>query len=540
MDGLSFVTVPPSIGRDPARADIACFAGLVERRGPPAPRADFDTEEDYLAQLPPSLLAWFRENGWEPDRDGRTADDLVNLSNVPVPIANWEMFDALFAWEQREVERDSKERCDTLLGAAIRSFFAQGGRNCYVVRLGNPWPVFPPQDHRAANAGVRGEGSFLPRFPEPSPVDRRSWKGAGHILGLPDVSVLCLPDLVELFAIEPSKLEAAKVELPPEKFVECAEELEAPRGRILAGIPVPRLDENGFVQWTALVRRIGDFLRRKAPEVQFVAAIPLPIDAISVAGRAESAKLTRAAAVAQWEHTAKIETAFVQLVYPWVRTPGAKRLPGGLEPADGVLAGLLASSALSEGSWRNVIHEPVKGLSGVEPVLDAAALAKNLPGATIRNRTLRERVTIIGPSPTGFRVLSDVTMDDDEAYRPANVNRLISAIVRAARLVGETAVFDNNGEELWMRLRERMVNLLAGLWANGALAGNSAEEAFEVRCDRSTMTQNDLDAGRAICRVTFTAAMPIVHITIVLAMEEGGKISIASHKALAAPQSQAA
>jgi hypothetical protein len=540
MDGLSFVTVPPSMGSDPARADIACFAGFVARRGPVAPRVDFKTEKDYLAQLPLSLRTWFRDNGWEAGRDGRTAEDLVNLANVPVPIASWEMFDALFAWEQREVEPGSKQRSDTLLGAAVRSFFGQGGRNCYVVRLGDPWPVFPPKDGKDAKAGLRIETSFLPRFPEPSPADRSSWKGAGHILGLPDVSVLCLPDLVELFAIAPRKAEAATVEVPREKFVECAEELEVPPGRVLAGIPAPRLDENGFLQWRELVQRIGEFLRLKAREVQFVAAIPLPIEAVSVAGRAGSANLTRAAAAAQWTETAQIETAFVQLVYPWLRTPGAKRLPGGLEPPDGVFAGLLANNALTAGSWRNVIHDPVPGLSDVEPVLDAAALAQKLAGPKTAGRTLRERVTIIGPSPLGFRVLSDVTMDDDETYRPANVNRLTSAIVRSAFVVGETAVFANNGEELWMRLRERMINLLAGLWANGALGGDSAEEAFEVRCDRSTMTQNDLDAGCVICRVTFTAAIPIVRITIVLAMEEGGNISIASREAPAAPQSQAA
>ena len=33
-------------------------------------------------------------------------------------------------------------------------------------------------------------------------------------------------------------------------------------------------------------------------------------------------------------------------------------------------------------------------------------------------------------------------------------------------------------------------------WHNGALLGDKPEEAFFVRCDRSTMTQNDLDNGR--------------------------------------------
>jgi phage tail sheath protein FI len=149
-------------------------------------------------------------------------------------------------------------------------------------------------------------------------------------------------------------------------------------------------------------------------------------------------------------------------------------------------------------------------------------------------------VTVIGPAPDGFRLLSDVTTDDDMAYRPANVNRLVNAIIRAARVIGEVSVFQNNGEALWRRLRESLADLLAGLWAAGALAGESAEEAFEVRCDRSTMTQTDLDSGRVICRISFTAAAPIVHVTVVLAMDEGGNISLASRPTLAALQAQAA
>jgi hypothetical protein len=526
MDGLSFVSATPPLGSDLARADIACFVGFVPRRA--------------KSRLPESLRAWLEERGWRPNRDGRTADDLADLRDVPVPIANWEAFDWLFAWDDREVKRSFPDRCDTLLGAAVRSFFAQGGRNCYVVRLGDPWPVFPGENNNGPAPAEDGS-SFLPRFSEPSAVDRTSWKGIGHLFGLPDVSFLCLPDLVELFAVKPLKVEPETITVPPEEFKECAEEpAPSPPPRPLVEIPAPRFDEKGFQNWTALVVRIGDFLYRKAREVQLVAAIPLPVDVHAAAGQPGSRQLVRAAAEAQWKETAAIKTAFVQLVYPWLRTRNSGALPGRVEPPDGVVAGLLANSALAEGSWRNVIRRPVPGISAVEPVLDAATLAGEFSAPDGPIRTVRERVTLIGPAPDGFRMLSDVTMDADEAYRSANINRLACAIVRAARVAGESSVFRNNGPELWLRLRERLHDLLAGLWAQGALGGESAAEAFEVRCDRSTMTQADLDSGRAICVVSFTAAAPIVHITIVLAMEEGGGISIAARETAAAPQSQAA
>ena len=43
---------------------------------------------------------------------------------------------------------------------------------------------------------------------------------------------------------------------------------------------------------------------------------------------------------------------------------------------------------------------------------------------------------------------------------------------------------------------------------NGALLGATPKEAFFVHCDRSTMTQNDLDNGRLICRIGVAAIKP--------------------------------
>jgi phage tail sheath protein FI len=125
-----------------------------------------------------------------------------------------------------------------------------------------------------------------------------------------------------------------------------------------------------------------------------------------------------------------------------------------------------------------------------------------------------------------------VTTDDDEAYRPANVNRLVASIVRTARQAGESAVFMNSGEDVWQQLRAALEDLLLRLWGEGALAGAAAADAFEVRCDRSTMTQADIDAGRVIARVQFTAASPIEQIVVMFAMDEGGQVTLVP----AAPQ----
>jgi hypothetical protein len=69
-------------------------------------------------------------------------------------------------------------------------------------------------------------------------------------------------------------------------------------------------------------------------------------------------------------------------------------------------------------------------------------------------------------------------------------------------------VFEPNGEALWANVRTTVSDFLYNEWVSGALLGTKPEEAFFVQCDRSTMTQADLDAGRLICLVGVAALKP--------------------------------
>ena len=53
-----------------------------------------------------------------------------------------------------------------------------------------------------------------------------------------------------------------------------------------------------------------------------------------------------------------------------------------------------------------------------------------------------------------------------------------------------------------------MEDFLLNEWQNGALLGDKPEKAFFVRCDRSTMTQNDLDNGRLVCLIGVAIIKP--------------------------------
>jgi hypothetical protein len=537
MEGLSFITETAPVTSDPVRSDIACFIGFVARRTI-EPRLTGESDDDYLQrQLPAWLISWLKEQNWVPGWYGRTVEDIVGLSNIPVLIDTWDAFDSLFAWERRPLD-SSGNVCDTTLGAAVRSFFAGGGRRCYVVRVGDPWPFLISSTGYSKVSAFKlwAREALKSTVSVPVASERESWLGVGHLFGLPDVSFLSMPDLPEIFSVESWPRKSEIETIVEEHFVEMGSRLEPVTRQPLRNISAPRCDETGFCEWSSFVSLTGDFLRINAREVQLIASVPLPACEMSFAGDPDlpddslekriqmTAVKVRAARDAQWHETEKIRTAFVQLVYPWIRNRDTARLPGDLAPPDGFLAGLLAANALTRGTWNSIIRQPIKDIDAVEPVLDHAVV-EDLP----RPR-LKDYVTIFGPTAGGMRIQSDVTSDVDESYRPANVSRLMSSLVRAARVIGEQSVFENNGEALWNRLKDRFSDLMAGLWAEGALSGASASDAFEVSCDRSTMTQADLDSGRVIVRVSFTAAMPIVRFVVVFALNDGGQVSLAGKK----------
>lgn len=585
MGGLRFETAGAVAGSAPDRADIACFAGFVARRRAARPGPGGSP----YTPLPGAVRAWLREAGWvtppgpsRPLPHARPDAQVEALLDLPVPIDSWEVFDRLFAWDARPYpdtllagdaalgDLPRERPGGTYLGAAVRSFFAQGGRRCYVIRAGDPWRFGVPRAERWAALAALVPG--LPGGFESSPGDRATWRGIGHLYGLPDVSYLCLPDLADAAAAEPEPLRPLVVPPPPpERFRECSEgEVVPDRDVRIVPVRAPRCDPHGYARWADVVRRTAELLRGRLREVQLIAALPIPVDGLQVPGSGETEYLRRPVDIAAFpdlveeaaatryvagdallrflteagwlrggmgESPESIASAFVQLVYPWLRTPGSALLPEGIEPGEGALAGMLARNALLHGSFRSAAVLDAGDVWEVFPPVTRDQLDRELrerSGASGPARTLGQRVSLFGPTPRGVRLLSDVTTSRDEAYRPAGVNRLVSAIVRAARRLGEEVTFEASGPEVWRRVEDSLRGLLTGLLRDGALRGRSPEDAFEVRCDRSTMTQADLDAGRMVARIVLQPAAPVEEITVVLGLDEGGAVTLVDDATLEA------
>jgi len=109
------------------------------------------------------------------------------------------------------------------------------------------------------------------------------------------------------------------------------------------------------------------------------------------------------------------------------------------------------------------------------------------------------------------------TLSSDPEWKYVSVRRLALFLEDSIDEGLQWTVFERNNELLWANVRRTVEDFLFELWKAGALMGIKPEEAFFVKCDRSTMTQNDLDNGRLICLVGFAPLKPAEFVIVRIA-----------------------
>ena len=126
-----------------------------------------------------------------------------------------------------------------------------------------------------------------------------------------------------------------------------------------------------------------------------------------------------------------------------------------------------------------------------------------------------------------------MTLAANPLLRAGAVRRLINVVMAQARQVGEDLAFEPNGESLWEEVESRLNDLGRLLIAVGAVSSDAGKNAFLARCGRTTMTQNDIDAGRTLVEIELVPAQPIVRIVVVLDLRDAARASVALDAATA-------
>ncbi len=434
---------------------------------------------------------------------------------APRVVEDWGAFTAEFEWD-RPLAGGAHRLC-TPTGAAVRSFFENGGRRCWVIPTGEPlaWRgAGPALAGDALNLSLERILPGLGGGRAAQVLDRADWRGLCSLWALPEVRLLAVPDLPELLSAAPLDWPAASTPSSPEGWVVCDTVEAAPERRQIPVSP-PACDGAGLVAWGGVVSALGAWLAQHRRDVVAVLSLPLlhpQHPACNNPGRALLLAGQDAELLAVEEG---LGAGVVQLVYPWLQTTELD-LPGGLCAPDGALLGGIASVVRAHGPHRSAVGHAPRGALGVWPALPRSALAA--PHGE-RAWVLQERVSLYREDSTGLRLWSDVTLAPSSPWRSAGAVRAVGSILRQLKEVGDEFTFEPSGPETWRALRAQVQALLWQHWRLGALRGASAAEAFEVRCGPDTMRAVDLDEG---CLVVEVRLRPTTSVELLQVVLRGG------------------
>jgi uncharacterized protein len=210
----------------------------------------------------------------------------------------------------------------------------------------------------------------------------------------------------------------------------------------------------------------------------------------------------------------QFDTKYAALYYPWLLIPDP--YPANLAhiaeypvPPSGHMLGIYARTDIERGVHKAPANEVVRGVIGLRRLLN------------------KEQHDILNPFPVNINVIRDfrpnnrgiriyggrcITSDSDWKY--VNVRRLLIFIEASLDRGLQWVVFEPNAEPLWARVRRSISSFLTTVWRNGALEGTTREEAYFVKCDRTTMTQADIDNGRLICVIGVAPVKPAEFVII--------------------------
>lgn len=192
-------------------------------------------------------------------------------------------------------------------------------------------------------------------------------------------------------------------------------------------------------------------------------------------------------------------------------------------PASGIIAGVFARTDTQRGVW--------KAPAGTDATLNGAR-RMSVPLTDGENGLLNPLAVnclrilpVYGPVVWGSRTMrgADQLADDDYKYVP--VRRLTLYIEESLYRGLQWVVFEPNDEPLWSQIRLNAGAFMQNLFRQGAFKGSSPREAYFVKCDKETTTQNDINRGIVNVIVGFAPLKP-AEFVIVKIQQMAGQIQV--------------
>ncbi len=219
--------------------------------------------------------------------------------------------------------------------------------------------------------------------------------------------------------------------------------------------------------------------------------------------------------IKEWRSdTAMYDSAYAALYYPWIKVENPIGSNGDAEvfiPPSGHIAGVWARTDETRGVWKAPANDTIRGCLDVEY------------GITQNEQAVLNPIGIncIRPFGTrGIRIWGARTLASDTDWRYINVRRLFNMVESTIAEGTQWAVFEPNDVSLWEGIKRTLNSFLRGLWSAGALFGQSADQAYYVKCDAETNPPESIDQGLLIVEVGIAPVKPAEFVVFRIAQQK--------------------
>jgi len=175
-------------------------------------------------------------------------------------------------------------------------------------------------------------------------------------------------------------------------------------------------------------------------------------------------------------------------------------------PAGPAVAGIYASVDRDRGVWKAPANVSLSSVIG-PTVKISHEDQENLNVDTTAGKSINAIRAFTGKGTLvwGARTLAG----NDNEWRYVSVRRLFNMIEESTQKATSFAVFEPNDATTWLKVKAMIESYLYGLWQQGALAGQTPDDAYFVNVGLGkTMTPQDVLEGRMIVEIGVAAVRP--------------------------------
>lgn len=191
---------------------------------------------------------------------------------------------------------------------------------------------------------------------------------------------------------------------------------------------------------------------------------------------------------------------YAAFYFPWFISQDPLRASASVTiPPSGAIAGIYARNDATRGVHKAPANELVRGAIDLTHKISREE----------QGELNRKGVNVIRMFPDGIRVWGARTLADEASeWRYVPVRRTCNMIKESIEEGTRWTVFEPNDMMTWKSVERDLRSFLTRVWRDGALLGETPEQAFFVKCDAETNPPEERDAGKLIAEIGIAPVKP--------------------------------